>query len=155
MRFIDDDERGLELGQHFRDTRDPQTVFFSSRRRHTRCLSDRSSDVCSSDLSVFVVFRGPASEQAATVPPRRETPLATLEGPWELRLARDLGAPEKVTLPHLASWTENADSGVKYYSGTAAYTKTIDVPAAWTEKGQRITLDLGDVRDLAEVRSEE
>src|SRR5262245_66469913 len=27
--------------------------FFSSRRRHTRCLSDWSSDVCSSDLSFF------------------------------------------------------------------------------------------------------
>src|SRR5437899_12656664 len=26
--------------------------FFSSRRRHTRCLSDWSSDVCSSDLSI-------------------------------------------------------------------------------------------------------
>src|SRR5471030_3212752 len=26
-------------------------VFFSSRRRHTRCLSDWSSDVCSSDLN--------------------------------------------------------------------------------------------------------
>src|ERR1035438_10707415 len=26
--------------------------FFSSRRRHTRCLSDWSSDVCSSDLTV-------------------------------------------------------------------------------------------------------
>src|SRR5205814_7684372 len=26
--------------------------FFSSRRRHTRCLSDWSSDVCSSDLSL-------------------------------------------------------------------------------------------------------
>src|SRR5205814_3692045 len=26
--------------------------FFSSRRRHTRCLSDWSSDVCSSDLKV-------------------------------------------------------------------------------------------------------
>src|SRR5437899_9461316 len=25
--------------------------FFSSRRRHTRCLSDWSSDVCSSDLA--------------------------------------------------------------------------------------------------------
>src|SRR5205814_6723533 len=25
--------------------------FFSSRRRHTRCLSDWSSDVCSSDLN--------------------------------------------------------------------------------------------------------
>src|SRR5947199_8748975 len=28
----------------------PQRCFFSSRRRHTRCLSDWSSDVCSSDL---------------------------------------------------------------------------------------------------------
>src|SRR5947199_3300852 len=26
--------------------------FFSSRRRHTRCLSDWSSDVCSSDLQL-------------------------------------------------------------------------------------------------------
>src|SRR5205814_4859235 len=28
--------------------------FFSSRRRHTRCLSDWSSDVCFSDLREFV-----------------------------------------------------------------------------------------------------
>src|SRR5258705_9897465 len=28
--------------------------FFSSRRRHTRCLSDWSSDVCSSDLLEFI-----------------------------------------------------------------------------------------------------
>src|SRR5205814_5143051 len=31
--------------------------FFSSRRRHTRCLSDWSSDVCSSDLSNIVIPR--------------------------------------------------------------------------------------------------
>src|SRR5258705_1902487 len=31
--------------------RDMRGFFFSSRRRHTRCLSDWSSDVCSSDLS--------------------------------------------------------------------------------------------------------
>src|ERR1035441_10782174 len=29
----------------------PDVFFFSSRRRHTRCLSDWSSDVCSSDLT--------------------------------------------------------------------------------------------------------
>src|SRR5262245_63975670 len=33
--------------------------FFSSRRRHTRCLSDWSSDVCSSDLG----GRGPGVRQ--------------------------------------------------------------------------------------------
>src|SRR5205814_7649293 len=31
--------------------------FFSSRRRHTRCLSDWSSDVCSSDLPVASMSR--------------------------------------------------------------------------------------------------
>src|SRR5438045_9027428 len=30
--------------------------FFSSRRRHTRCLSDWSSDVCSSDLRLLWVW---------------------------------------------------------------------------------------------------
>src|SRR5882724_2012555 len=35
--------------------------FFSSRRRHTRCLSDWSSDVCSSDL--FAASKLPAAGQ--------------------------------------------------------------------------------------------
>src|SRR5205814_4571891 len=30
-------------------------LFFASRRRHTRCLSDWSSDVCSSDLAGVIV----------------------------------------------------------------------------------------------------
>src|ERR1035438_1142958 len=38
--------------------------FFSSRRRHTRCLSDWSSDVCSSDLGVL-----PLPPAAADLPP--------------------------------------------------------------------------------------
>src|SRR5437899_8850392 len=36
--------------------------FFSSRRRHTRCLSDWSSDVCSSDLNIPVVLEFNGSE---------------------------------------------------------------------------------------------
>src|SRR5258705_1550425 len=37
--------------------------FFSSRRRHTRCLSDWSSDVCSSDL---VTERAKSSHEPAS-----------------------------------------------------------------------------------------
>src|SRR5262245_11406542 len=38
------------FGKRANDYRNSQKiVFFSSRRRHTRCLSDWSSDVCSSD----------------------------------------------------------------------------------------------------------
>src|SRR5205814_6036173 len=39
--------------------------FFSSRRRHTRCLSDWSSDVCSSDLALVK----PMFELHAPAPP--------------------------------------------------------------------------------------
>src|SRR5258705_6108787 len=39
--------QGIALELVFRDG-----FFFSSRRRHTRCLSDWSSDVCSSDLAI-------------------------------------------------------------------------------------------------------
>src|SRR5437899_9491560 len=35
--------------------------FFSSRRRHTRCLSDWSSDVCSSDLKMLGIKYLPAN----------------------------------------------------------------------------------------------
>src|SRR5262245_54995960 len=43
--------------------------FFSSRRRHTRCLSDWSSDVCSSDLSP----RQPAVRPPPSAPPAPPT----------------------------------------------------------------------------------
>src|SRR5262245_63788298 len=36
--------------------------FFSSRRRHTRCLSDWSSDVCSSDLLLQRLASVPSAE---------------------------------------------------------------------------------------------
>src|SRR5205814_4295220 len=46
--------------------------FFSSRRRHTRCLSDWSSDVCSSDLTLPALSTatppGPLNRAALLVP---------------------------------------------------------------------------------------
>jgi beta-galactosidase/beta-glucuronidase len=41
---------------------------------------------------------------------------------------------------------------VKYFSGRGNYTKTIDIKADWLRKGVRIWLDLGDVKNLAEVK---
>src|SRR5205814_6163370 len=44
--------------------------FFSSRRRHTRCLSDWSSDVCSSDLADVAEGRLPRPRGLAGGPQR-------------------------------------------------------------------------------------
>jgi hypothetical protein len=40
---------------------------------------------------------------------------------------------------------------VKYFSGIATYTKTIQASASWFKPGGEIWLDLGAVQDIAEV----
>jgi hypothetical protein len=99
--------------------------------------------------ALFVVFRRAMAAESRAVPAVTRTTLATVDGPWRVTFAPDLGAPPSIVMPQLASWTASADSGVKYFSGTAVYTRTVQVPASW--RGRRIVLSLGDVRDLAEV----
>ena len=40
---------------------------------------------------------------------------------------------------------------MKYFSGTATYTKTIEAPAEWFATGAKMVLDLGSVKNIAEV----
>ncbi len=101
--------------------------------------------------AVFVVFRKDATAPSRTVARPLETKLAAIEGSWDVAFQPNRGAPAKVTLPSLASWHENADAGVKYFSGTGTYTKTIQAPAGWFTAGATLFLDLGDVKNIAEV----
>ncbi|HEU4386662.1 MAG TPA: glycoside hydrolase, partial [Blastocatellia bacterium] len=61
-------------------------------------------------------------------------------------------APPKIILDKLISWSESSDMGVKYFSGTATYTRTVNAPSDWFERRGQLWLDLGDVKNLAEVR---
>jgi hypothetical protein len=101
--------------------------------------------------AVFVVFRKQTSAPSLSVPRRTESAVGTLDGPWDVSFQAGRGAPAKVTLDKLASWSENADPGVKYFSGTGTYARTVDAPAAWFAGGARVWLDLGSVKNLAEV----
>ncbi len=40
---------------------------------------------------------------------------------------------------------------MKYFSGTGTYTKTIDAMPDWFKSGAQVWIDLGDVKNLAEV----
>jgi Glycosyl hydrolases family 2, sugar binding domain./F5/8 type C domain. len=102
--------------------------------------------------AVFVVFRTRASAPSRQVADAALAPLMNLTGPWSISFPPDRGAPESITLPSLVSWTENTDAGVKYFSGTATYRTSVQVPAGWTADGARVLLDLGAVKNVAEVR---
>lgn len=101
--------------------------------------------------SVFVVFRRATTTPSRIVTRTRYSPLMTLGGPWEVSFPPSLGAPEKIQLAELASWTASEVEGVKYFSGTATYSKTVQARPGWLRPGQRILLDLGAVSDVAEV----
>ena len=102
--------------------------------------------------SVFVIFRHPEPAPMRTASVASETRLATLSGPWTVMFPANWGAPPSVQMPKLISWTDSADAGMKYFSGTATYTKTFQVEASWLHPGLHVWIDLGKVRDIAEVK---
>jgi hypothetical protein len=101
--------------------------------------------------TVFVVFRKSAATPARMLPAVEETTLTTIDGPWNVSFEEKRGAPASITLDKLISWSDSADAGVKYFSGAGAYTKAIQAPVDWFKPGTSLWIDLGDVRNLAEV----
>ena len=101
--------------------------------------------------TVFVVFRKSTTETSHKLPKETETELATLDGSWNVSFQPDRGAPPSVTLDKLISWSDSTDAGVKYFSGTGTYTKTVNASPDWFKKGSHLWIDLGDVKNLAEV----
>jgi hypothetical protein len=62
------------------------------------------------------------------------------------------GAPAELPLAQLASWTQQADQGVKYFSGTATYVKEFELGPEAIRPALELWLDLGRVKEVAEVR---
>jgi hypothetical protein len=116
--------------------------------------------------SLFVVFRSDAANVTDSVAKDNqsaegvETSVAVaatpasqeISGPWELRFAPGGGAPERVLLDKLISWTNHGHAGIRYYSGAATYINTFNVPAGMISSGRRLLLDLGKVQVIADVK---
>lgn len=103
--------------------------------------------------SWFVVFRSPGEPKSSghlNFPELK--PVSILTGPWIVAFDPKWGGPEHVEFPQLTDWITHPEEGIKYYSGTATYQKTFDIPAVPTASKNRLILDLGDVRDMASVR---
>jgi hypothetical protein len=100
--------------------------------------------------SMFVVFRKGEGEK-----PQYRVAKAVagpaVAGPWALRFPNGWGAPAEVTMTNLHSWTEFAEHDTRYFSGTAEYETGLEISAEMLADGGRVFVDLGDVREVAEV----
>ncbi len=75
-----------------------------------------------------------------------------LSGPWQVNFPANMGAPAQITIPELTSLHKHPEPGVKYFSGTSAYTKSINIPASSIAAGKKLFLDLGRVEVIAQLK---
>jgi hypothetical protein len=101
--------------------------------------------------TAFVVFRKSTPQTKHQLPEFIENKVLTLTGPWNVAFQPGRGAPASITMEELWDWSHSDDPGVKYFSGAGMYTKTVQAPPEWFRKGSRLWIDLGDVKNLAEV----
>ena len=87
-------------------------------------------------------------KRAVTLAPE---PAVVLAGDWTVSFAPKLGAPFTKTFPELIDFSKSESKEVKYFSGSATYSRQIAIAAA-SLQSQRTVLDLGVLNDIAQVR---
>lgn len=106
--------------------------------------------------SFFIVFRRRANYSkeitSDNFPSKKE--VLTINGSWKVKFDPTWGGPPlPVTFSVLEDWTKWPESGIKYFSGTAVYTKSFDVPTnIQTNTQAALYLDLGEVKHIAHVK---
>jgi hypothetical protein len=79
--------------------------------------------------------------------------LAEVNGPWIVRFDTSWAGPAEAQFDSLVSWPQREEPGIKFFSGTAVYQKTFHLEeTAIGDRRSAILLDLGNVRELAEVK---
>ncbi|HTE31436.1 MAG TPA: hypothetical protein VK666_13740, partial [Chryseolinea sp.] len=101
-----------------------------------------------------IVLRHPATPHtaaaAATLHLKESHPqtMMDLSGPWTVRFDTAFGGPAApILFDSLQDWSHHADSSIRYYSGTALYTKSFDLAYPATTA----SLDLGTLANIATV----
>jgi len=102
--------------------------------------------------SWFVIFREPAAKHPANAQRNVANfiPLSEPAGPWTVSFDPNWDGPASAQFDSLVSWTTRPEPGIKFYSGTAIYRQSFYAPT--NALGKSVWLDLGDVRELAEVK---
>lgn len=101
--------------------------------------------------AVFVVLRDPATAQSWSKPAVSNEPVATIAGPWRVEFQQGRGAPAEAEFSELKSYTESNNDSIRYFSGKATYNTTFQLSAKQVRGGGRLLLNLGNVKNIAEV----
>ena len=121
-----------------------------------KAVSRQTDNSCSIELelpaigSAFVVFRrnGQAPEKTGHLFGGTSVKKTPIKGIWTVKFQPGRLAPESVEWNELIDWTSSEEPGIKYFSGTAAYSIQFEMLRAASED---FWLDLGKVNEVGEV----
>jgi alpha-L-rhamnosidase/F5/8 type C domain len=102
--------------------------------------------------TAFVVFRKNTAIAQRRIAAKTETSLHTVANSWQVKFPSGGGAPTGARATALNSWSDDPDKGIRYFSGTATYTATLAALPNWLATAGRLWLDLGKVKNIAQVR---
>lgn len=101
--------------------------------------------------AAFLMFHGQSLRNRVVVTQPRWVESRELPGPWEIKFQPGRGAPEHLKFNTLQSWSQRREPSIRYFSGTATYESSVTVSPTWLSQGARVELDLGTVKNIAEV----
>ena len=97
-------------------------------------------------MTAEIAMSDGTTKKVAALPPAG----TLVAGPWQVSFPAGWDAPASATFDSLIQWNEHDDNGIKYFSGTATYRKKVS-GVRRQGSGERVMLDLGDVKNFAEV----
>lgn len=100
------------------------------------------------DDAQFIMLLKRTDKESYAAPKEKSVSQTLVDGDWKVSFQQGRGAPESTVFHGLHSYTEEADEGIRYFSGTATYEKSFEYSASGSG---RVILDLGEVSHMARV----
>lgn len=102
--------------------------------------------------SFFIVFRKRTAQSAAVVPSLSSNPVVEMSGSWDVSFDPKWGGPKHIKFDKLDDWIKRPEENIRYYSGTAIYTKHFNLATLPSgNESSKLYLELGVVHNLARV----
>jgi hypothetical protein len=114
------------------------------------CKASDEIRLMAGDALFFVLTDKPLDIPDAA-PAYTPAEILTLDRYWDVEFNQRGGERALETFSTLNDWSTNSDPVVKYFSGTANYRSSFNIPAGKLNGMDECRLDLGDVRVMAEV----
>lgn len=129
----------IDAGKKLKEYPELEIAFTTTGKNSARVWQPGTYNIKLSDGSTRTI-------EAADVPGKIE-----ITGAWKVDFPIGWSAPPSKIFPKLISWTDDEEEGIKYFSGTATYSKEIGIPSDLIGGETELYLDLGRVEEVADV----